>query len=142
MAGELRLAQRQGLLCGRHLSPVQFKASVILDWSEHLERVKQATESELLQVKAALVSSGEWKPQELFRDWFPAPTNDEDEDGVPKTLDVETEEGKLGVDYSEVTWKSGREAQEEYEALMRQVQGLSSGSVNGVVLRRANREWR
>lgn len=119
---------------------VQFKASVILDWSDHLERVRQATESELVRVKAALVSSGEWDPKQLFRDWFPTPI--EGDGDAPESLDVETEEGKLGVDYSEVTWKSGREAQEEYETLMRQIQGFSSGTVNGTAFRRANGAWR
>lgn len=129
------MAQRQGLLVGRHLSLAQAKASIILDWMERLDSAKRTVETELMQVKAALVASGDFRPEKLFKDYFPAPTGEEN-DGAG-SLDVENEQGKLGVDYSEVEWKSGSEAIEEYEDLMRQISGLTSGSVSGTEFRPA-----
>lgn len=133
MAGELRLAQRQGLLMGRHLSDVQFNATVILDWQERLASDKRTSEQDWLLVRAALVAHGDrederFKPEKLFEEYFQAPTAEE----MPENLDVEGADGsKLGVDYSAVKWKTGEEAIEEYEDLMRQIGNLSSGSVSG-----------
>jgi hypothetical protein len=134
LAGELRLAQRQGLLTGRHLSMVQAHAVIIMEWVETLRDTKRAVEADFLRVKAALIASGDerFRPEKLFKDYFP---DDPDVIDMPDSLDVETEEGKLGVDYSEVEWKSGAEAQEEYQELMRQIGGLTSGSVSGADFR-------
>jgi hypothetical protein len=134
MAGELRLAQRQGLLMGRHLSDVQFNATVILDWAERLETQKRASEQDFLLVKAALVARNDredtrFTPENLFEDYLQAPTAEQEDSG---SLDVEDADGsKLGVDYSAVEWKSGPEAVEEYEDLMRQIGDLSAGAVSG-----------
>jgi hypothetical protein len=123
------LAQRQGLLVGRHLSDVQFNAVTILDWIDRMDTAKKSAEAELLTLRAALVSRADddFRPENLFKDWFPTPT---DEVGDDSSLDVETEQGKLGIDYSEVEFK-GREAIEEYEELMRQIGSLTTGSVTG-----------
>lgn len=107
---------------------VQAKGTIILDWIERMESARRTVQADLLAVKAALVASGDYKPEKLFEDWFPTPT-DEDEDSG--SLDVETEEGKLGVDYSAVEWKSGSEAIEEYQKLMREIGSLTTGTMSG-----------
>lgn len=123
------MAQRQGLLTGRHLSSVQFNAVTILDWIDRLAVAKRDAESELLTLKAALIArhDDDWRPEELFKDRFGTPTSEESEGG---SLDVENDQGKLGVDYSEVEFK-GSEAIEEYQELMRQISSVSNGSVSG-----------
>lgn len=128
------MAQRQGLLLGRHLSSVQFNAVTILDWMDRLASAKKTAEAELLTLKAALVARGDeaWRPEKLFDEWFPAPTGEE-----PETLDVENEQGKLGVDYSGVEFK-GSEAKAEYEELMRQIGAAATGQVNGSEMRFAS----
>jgi hypothetical protein len=130
LAGELRLAQRQGLLVGRHISMVQANGIVILDWIERLETSRHHADDEIFRFKTALLSLGDerWTPEMLFKDYFPAPI---DEDDVPDSLDVETEAGKLGVDYSEVEWKSGSEAIDEFQELMKGIGSLSTGTLSG-----------
>lgn len=129
LAGELRLAQRQGLLAGRHLSLVQAKGSIIMEWAEQLATARRNTKADLLRVQAALVASGDWEPKKVFADYFPKEDLDLD---MPENLDVEAADGsKLGVDYSEVEWQSGDNAREEYEELMRQISATSQGSMSG-----------
>lgn len=127
------MAQRQGLLTGRHLSDVQFNALIILDWVDRMTSAKQVAEHELLILKAALTARGDedFRPQNLFKEWFGTPTSEESPDG---DLDVENDQGKLGVDYSEVEFK-GSEAIEEYQQLMREIGSLSNGSLSGQELR-------
>jgi hypothetical protein len=127
------LAQRQGLLQGRHLSDVQFNAVIILDWVDRMAAIKRTDERELLIVKAALVARADddFRPETLFKDRFPAPTSEESEDG---SLDVENDQGKLGIDYSEVEFK-GSEAIEEYHRLMREIGSQSDGVFSGTELR-------
>jgi hypothetical protein len=138
MLGELRLAQRQGLLTGAGLSHVQFKATQILQWAEDLESGKRMTE----QVKLALVSRNDpvWVPWDLLPDRIAAPTSEHVDADAVGSLDVETEEGKLGVDYSGVDFK-GSEAIEEYEQLMQQIGGLTSGSLSGTDLHADDGGW-
>jgi hypothetical protein len=122
------LAQRQGLLYGRHLSMVQAKGSIIMDWIEQLASARKAVKADLLRVQSALVASGSYRPEKVFADYFP---DDVDTD-MPENLDVEAPDGsKLGVDYSEVEWQSGDKAREEYEELMRSIGALSQGSMTG-----------
>lgn len=127
------MAQRQGLLTGRHLSDVQFNALIILDWIERLASAKQAAEHELLILKAALTARADedFRPQTLFKGWFGTPTSEEP---GSDSLDVENDQGKLGVDYSEVEFK-GSEAIEEYQRLMREIGSQSRGSFSGQELR-------
>lgn len=132
------MAQRQGLLTGRHLSDVQANSITILDWLDRLGGFRRDAERELLIVKAALVARNEperFLPETLFADWFKTPTDDED----PESLDVENEQGKLGVDYSGVQFK-GSEAMAEYHELMRQLGSMTSGSFSGTELRIAGGE--
>jgi hypothetical protein len=127
------LAQRQGLLTGRHLSDVQFNAVIILDWIDRMASAKKDTDRELLALKTALITRAddEWRPESLFKEWVQTPTSEESEDS---SLDVENDQGKLGVDYSEVEFK-GSEAIEEYHRLMREIGTLSNGSLSGAELR-------
>lgn len=129
------MAQRQGLLTGRHLSDIQYNALIVLDWIDRMATVKRNNDRELLIVKAALVARADddFRPEDLFKDRFRTPTSEESEDG---SLDVETEQGKLGVDYSAVEFK-GSEAIEEYHRLMREIGSQSSGTFAGSELRMA-----
>lgn len=127
------MAQRQGLLTGRHLSDVQFNAVIILDWVDRMATLKRDNDRELLILKAALTARADddFRPEDLFKDRFRTPTSEEPEDG---SLDVENEQGKLGVDYSAVEFK-GSEAIEEYHRLMREIGSQSSGTFAGSELR-------
>lgn len=127
------MAQRQGLLTGRHLSDIQFNALIILDWIDRMATVKQDNDRELLILKAALIARAddEFRPRDLFKDRFRTPTSEESEEG---SLDVENDQGKLGVDYSDVEFK-GSEAIEEYHRLMREIGTQSNGSFSGTELR-------
>lgn len=127
------MAQRQGLLTGRHLSDIQCNAVIILDWIDRMATVKRDNERELLILKAALTARADddFRPETLFKDLFRTPTSEESEDG---SLDVENDQGKLGVDYSAVEFK-GSEAIEEYHRLMREIGSQSSGSFSGTELR-------
>lgn len=127
------MAQRQGLLTGRHLSDIQFNSLIILDWIDRMAATKRDAERELLIIKAALTARADdaFRPTDLFKDWFRAPTSEESE---PESLDIENEQGKLGVDYSEVEFK-GSEAIEEYHRLMREIGNQSGGSFSGAELR-------
>jgi hypothetical protein len=125
-------------MTGRHLSDVQANSVTILDWIDRLSSFRREGERELLILKAALVARNEperFLPETLFEDWFKGPTVDED----PESLDVENEQGKLGVDYSGVQFK-GSEAMEEYQELMRQLGSMTSGSFSGAELRIAGRD--
>jgi hypothetical protein len=134
LLGELRLAQRQGLLVGTGLSYVQFAATQILQWAEDIAAGERTVET----IKLALIARNDpmmAQPWELLPERIAAPTNEDesvDADTVG-SLDVETEEGKLGVDYSGVDFK-GSEAIEEYEQLMRQIGSITTGSFSGAEL--------
>lgn len=132
MLGELRLAQRQGLLTGSGLSHVQFTATQILQWSEDLAAGKRMTD----QVKLALISRNDpsWVPWDLLPERIAAPTSENNDDIDSFEADYE------GVDYSGVDFK-GSEAIEEYEELMRQIGGLATGSLSGTELRGDDEGW-
>lgn len=134
----LRLAQRQGLLVGGGLSHVQFTATQILQWAEDLAAGKRTTE----QVKLALIARNDpsWVPWDLLPERIAAPTIESVDADEAGSLDVETEEGKLGVDYSGVTFK-GSESIAEFDRLMRQVKHLSGGSLSGTELRGPEEGW-
>jgi hypothetical protein len=129
------LADRQGLLVGRRLSVVQHKGSIVLDWLERRDRA----EADLSRLKEALVASGNWKPQTLFPERFEPEVIES-----PEVLDVETDQGKLGVDYSAVEWKFGSEAEDEYKTLMAEVGKLTQGRITGdqVAARGPDEGWR
>lgn len=140
LLGELRLAQRQGLLVGEDLSYVRFAASKILQWAEDIEHAKTSQE----RVKLALIARNDpvWLPWKLLPERIPAPMDEKDEKkNFPGSLDVDDGEGgKLGLDFSEVEFK-GSEAIEEYDELMRQLQQYSSGSFSGPELRGPDEGW-
>ena len=127
------MAQRQGLLTGRHLSDVQFNALIILDWIDRMATVKRDNDRELLLLKTALIARADddFRPEALFKDRFRGPTSEEPEGD---SLDVENEQGKLGIDYSAVEFK-GSEAIEEYHQLMREIGSQNSGMFSGSELR-------
>lgn len=132
------MAQRQGLLTGVALSPVQFGAAQILQWTEDLAAGRRTTE----RVKLALIARNDpgWAPWKLLPERIAAPTGESVDADETGSLDVETEEGKLGVDYSGVTFK-GSEAIDEFEQLMRQIGNTSSGSFSGAELRGPDEGW-
>lgn len=130
------MADRQGLLTGRHLSRVQHNAGVVLDWIDRRDREKHA----LIRLKEALVSSGNWIPEKLFPDRFVPEVVE-----MPENLDVDLAGGgKAAVDYTDVEWKFGSSAEEEYEELMAQIATLTQGSVTGdqVATRGKDEGWR
>lgn len=127
LRSELRLAERQGLLQGRHLSPVQFHAGIVLNFQDNVDRSGRALDD----LKRSLVSAG-WKPEVLFPERFPDAKLEEAPDF--------TEEG-VTFDFSEVDWKSPSDFDPgDFQDLMGQIQGLQRGSLSGDKI--SNSEWR
>lgn len=126
MRSQIRLADRQGVLQGRHISPVQSKANIILTYLDDIDRNK----GKILALKRAFLSSGLADPAKLFPD----------ELGVPKKEVVPEADGDdVHYDYSGVTWKSGGDAIAEYEQLMQKIGAAKSGLLTGDMM--AEPEW-
>lgn len=119
MKSQLRLAERQGLLQGRHLSSVQFHAGIILNLEDSLERTKHDHAS----FKNALVAAGA-QAKALFPEYFP------DEKKV-ESEEVDFSDTEASFDYSDVEWKSPSDNPAEFDNLMAQVASLAQGTVNG-----------
>jgi hypothetical protein len=126
MRSQIRLADRQGLLQGRHISPVQTKALIVLNYLDDIERHKQSD----LALRRAFLSSGLADPAKLFPDELGGAKKKSEE--VPDSDDVH-------YDYSGVNWKSGGEAIAEYEQLMRKIGAVQSGTLTGDML--TEPEW-
>jgi hypothetical protein len=128
----LRLAERQGLLTGRHISPVQAFGLVILN---HLDEIAEAKD-DIEAFKLSLVANGQFDHKGLFPEFFP-----------PETVEIDDKEAsnpEAQYDYSEVSWKSGSEAKDEFERVMAALQKSASGAVRGDQLstRATWGEWR
>lgn len=124
MKSEIRLAHFQGLLQGRHLSPIQHHAGFIWIFMENADR----GEAELNQIKLALISTGSegWKPEELFPNRFSKP-KERQEEQRPEDLDP-----NAAFDYSEVTWRSPSSLKvDELSDLMRQIETINKGTITG-----------
>jgi hypothetical protein len=120
LKSEICLADRQGLLTGRHLSVVQFQATYLLNWLDENEK----STARLQALKRSLIASGSWRPQDMFPEHFDdqkAVVDDDPDEELPPESDL---------DYSRVEWKSPTEAMGEYEALMAQVAQLSQGKLD------------
>lgn len=103
---------------------MQVKALVILNFLDDLKE----HEGNIRAIKRAYLSSGLGDPASLFPDEFSKGEED-------KTSEEATQQEKTGehviYDYSDVTWKSGTEAYEEYRQLMAQVDAAKSGTLQG-----------
>lgn len=118
MRSQIRLADRQGALQGRHISPVQSKANVILNYLDDIEHNRES----IVALKRAFLSSGLADPAKLFPDELGGPKKEAE--ATPDSDDVH-------YDYSGVTWKSGQDAYGEYEQLMAKIGAAQSGILNG-----------
>lgn len=119
LKSELRRAERQGLLTGRHLSPIQFNATIILNYIDTNDKALQ----DLVELKRALLASGSYNARKLFPDEL-----------GPETETVEdTPDAPLHgtPDYSDVDWKSPSDSMEEFEKLMAEVAKLQDGKITG-----------
>jgi hypothetical protein len=121
MRSHIRLAERQGILQGKHLSPVQTKCLIILNFLDDIQR----HHDDITALKRSLLSSGLAEPAKLFPQEF----NPE----VKELSEVE-DDSTVNFDYSDVTWKSGGDAFAEYEKLMSQVRAAQSGRMSGAEL--------
>lgn len=113
METHLRLAERQGLLQGRDLSPLQQYALILLRFLDAKERGKARSDA----VKNALIATGHTKVSDLYPEWFPQ--EPEEDDGAEDVT----------YDYSEVEWKGGTDAMSEYQRLMAQVEQSSTVTI-------------
>lgn len=120
LKSEIRLADRQGLLTGRHLSVIQFQATYLLNWIDETDKSAAGFQA----LKRSLIASGSWKPQDLFPEHF-----DDTATVVEDDLSEELPSG-ADIDYSKVEWKSPTGAKDEYEALMAQVSQFSQGKLD------------
>jgi hypothetical protein len=126
LLSELRLAQRQGLLVGRHLSVAQYKATIILEFADQIDRKIEKAETDFRRFREAVVAAGHPKRDLLFPEFFPKKKEAED----------------VSEDYADVEWKSPSNAKEEYEALMAKVMANSHGSFGGNQFMNADDGWR
>lgn len=118
---ELRLAERQGLLTGRYLSPIQVQGIQVLRLLDEVE--KQQTKFDLL--RTALVAAGA-PPQDMwpeFKELFGDATVEMD--------DPAADDPNATYDYRDVEWKGISDAAQEYEDLMVKVAALHTGRING-----------
>jgi hypothetical protein len=117
---------------GKHLSPVQIKALMILNF---LEDIRKA-EEDIVALKRAYLSSGLAEPSKLFPEAFRK---------APETVvmpdDPDDEPADAHYDYSEVKWKSGSEAYGEYARLMALVGGGQNGTISGDMVTEAPPAW-
>lgn len=121
---ELRLAERQGLLTGRHLSPVQVQGIQILRLLDEVDR--QQARFDLL--RTALVAAGA-PPKGLwpeFKELFGDVTVEMD--------DPAASDPNATYDYRDVEWKGISDAKQEYEDLMAKVSALHKGRISGEAL--------
>lgn len=134
LKSEVRRAERQGLLRGRHLSPVQFKATIVLEYLDNIDR----SERERDDILRALLASGDYKPHRLFPNFFETPKDDGDE-----VVDAPDAPLTGNVDYSDVSWQSPTENMAEFERLMGEVAKLQHGKMSGDQLaERPDDGWR
>lgn len=119
LKSELRRAERQGLLIGRHLSPVQFNATIILNYIDNSEKALR----DLVELKRAMLASGDYNARKLFPDEF-GPETEAVEDSPDKPLHG-------NPDYRDVDWKSPSDSMEEFDRIMAEVAKLQSGTVTG-----------
>lgn len=125
----LRLAERQGLLLGRHLSPVQGKALEVLRLLDLIEKV----EGDWAGIKRAMGATGQWKWAELFPDFFGQPEKAEE-------VSFDTTTSPIVYD---VEWKSPRDAAQEYDKLMSELARNQNGVLSGAdVVNEQSRDWR
>lgn len=133
LKSELRRAERQGLLQGRHLSPVQFNATIVLNFLDENEK----TERHLDELKKALLSTGDYKPHSLFPNHFEVPKDE----AVASSPDAPLEGDP---DYSDVEWRSPTDNMDEFNRLMAKVAELEVGTMSGdqVALPPGDDGWR
>lgn len=128
---ELRLAERQGLMQGLHLSTIQVRGLEILHFLDEIEKVKAKAE----RFKLALITTGNYDPKSLFPEYAMMFKDDPDQKTVvTKEVPIEDTQSyseDAVWDYSEVEWKSGSDAIDEFNALMEKVGSLKNGKLNG-----------
>jgi hypothetical protein len=124
LKAELRLAERQGILCGSYLSVVQANAIYILNFLDEIERSRSKADL----FRAALVASNSYKPEGLFPEYkyFFG-----DEPDIVEADDPIADSPDSTYDYSNVEWKSPQDAHDEYEQLMGKLKGLTTGTITG-----------
>lgn len=131
LKSELRRAERQGLLQGRHLSLVQFNATIILNYLDADEKTSRHHD----ELNKALLATGNYPPHKLFPQDFAEP-----EGSTPP------EDGSLGdnPDYKGVDWMGPSDSIEEFDRIMAEVAKLQSGKVmgDGFVERGPDEGWK
>jgi hypothetical protein len=127
---QIRLAERQGVLRGQHLSPVQTKALVVLNFLDDIQK----HEGDIAALKRAFLSSGLAEPSKIFPEAF------QDNEDTQNFSEVPNDEN-VNFDYSGVTWKSGGDAYAEYESLMAKINAMRSGVMSGDTLVQRAPEW-
>jgi hypothetical protein len=127
----LRLAERQGLYRGKHISAPQALGLIILN---HLDLIEKE-EANTLALKRSLLANENFDYKKLFPDYFPdAPSETVDidkGDAIPEGVDI---------DYTGVEWKGGS-AYDEYLELMSALNSSSSGEFGGNELVSAEPTW-
>lgn len=114
----LRLAERQGLLAGRRLSPVQHYGGRLLNEVADIQARKNTTE----QIKMAAVAGGFLAPSKAWPHLFTPPRDEEEVvDGAGGDFTSET----ATPDFAEVVWQTPSDM-ENPEALLEQLETFNN----------------
>ena len=121
MENHIRLAERQGLLKGLSLSPVQVFALRLLIYSD----AKKDQAAQVEAAKVALIASGSRSVQSLYPAWF-----GEGESDQPQYVDEADQSGALpdAANYESVRWLSPKDG-EDFQELLRLQEELMKDSV-------------
>lgn len=125
MHSQLRLAERQGLLQGPYLSPVQHLAAAILDAIERIEKSK----SDDRALRLALVANGNYDPEQLFDELKQVETDDSAEIDDGTTMEGEAVATKYDFSHAE-PHGSQAEVEREIAALLAEAASQGSGNLD------------
>lgn len=122
MHTQIRLAERQGLLTGRGLGPVQVKAVYLCELLSLQERGKNADRA----LRQAMLATGKYEFSDLFPELFEASSEDE----IDYALHHVGNEGTMAVEYVLDPGEDFDPAEAERE-LMELMAAAASGEVDG-----------
>lgn len=119
MHDHLRLADRQGLLCGRHLSEVQFQASHMLMYLADIQKYRD----EVLAFKHAVAARPEFDVTKMFPEFFPAKVVDDESEAAPGEA--------VDYNYEAVEWKGPSDSDQETLNKMMALLKEATGNIDG-----------
>lgn len=124
LRAHLRLAERQGLLTGRHLSEPQSYGLIVLNYLDEIEAAKRANRD----FKIGMLSTG-YDPEKLFPEHF---AEDQKKKKEEAQRQAEADGGITPEDLRNVEWKSPKDySAAEMANIERMLTTMNSGSIFG-----------